>query len=75
MIAQELLKLIEPSIKQAVNSIAAEQMDEWLDSNQAAELLGWSRGTLYNRILEVPHTKFGNKLRFKKSTLLNLINR
>ncbi|MEB3372714.1 helix-turn-helix domain-containing protein [Bacteroides sp. CR5/BHMF/2] len=52
-----------------------EETEEWIGAKEAAKVLGWSVGTLYNRIEEIPHTKLNNRLRFKKSALLQYLNR
>ena len=66
MVAEELYKLIHKDVKNIVSQTVKEETEEWI---------GASVGTLYNRIEEIPHTKLNNRLRFKKSALLQYLNR
>lgn len=75
MVAEELYKLIHKDVKTIISKTVKEETEEWIGTKEAANILGWSIGTLHNRINEVPHTKLNNKLRFKKSTLLQFLNR
>lgn len=75
MVAEELYKLIHKDVRNIVSQTVKEETEEWIDSKEAAKVLGWSVGTLYNRIEEIPHTKLNNRLRFKKSVLLQYLNR
>lgn len=75
MVAEELYKLIHKDVKNIVTQTVKEETEEWIDAKEAAKVLGWSVGTLYNRIQEIPHTKLNNKLRFKKSVLVQYLNR
>lgn len=75
MVAEELYKLIHKDVKTIVSRTVKEETEEWIVAKEAAKVLGWSVGTLYNRIEEIPHTKLNNRLRFKKSALLQYLNR
>ena len=74
-VAEELYKLIHKDVKNIVSQTVKEETEEWIGAKEAAKVLGWSVGTLYNRIEEIPHTKLNNRLRFKKSALLQYLNR
>lgn len=69
MIAEELYSMIRGEIRNAVEKAVREETDTWLDARQAADMLGWSIRTLYNKIAQVPHVKVGKKLRFTERTL------
>lgn len=75
MVAEELYKLIHKDVKTIITKTVKEETEEWIITEEAAKILGWSVGTLYNRIEEIPHTKLNNRLRFKKSTLLQYLDR
>lgn len=75
MVAEELYKLIHKDVKIIISQTVKEETEEWIGTKEAAKILGWSVGTLHNRVNEVPHTKLNNRLRFKKSTLLQFLNR
>lgn len=74
-VAEELYKLMRNDVKRLVKEAVEEETSEWIGAREAAELLGWSLGTLYNRIDTVPHSKSGRVLRFKKSSLIKLLER
>ena len=50
-------------------------LHEWVGVGEAANILGCSVGTLYNNISNIPHTKNGRLLRFKKSELIKYLER
>ena len=61
-------------IKELAREIVKEQMRyEIVGVKEAAEILGVSTSTVYSRISEIPHSKFGKRLRFSKGDLLKLI--
>lgn len=74
MVAEELYKLIHKDVK-VITQTMKEETEEWISTKEAARLLGWSVGTLYNRIEDVPHTCLNNRLRFKRSSLIQYLNR
>ena len=47
--------------------------DEFLNADQAAQFLGISKRTLYNRRAELPCPKTGKKLIFRKSELVMML--
>lgn len=49
--------------------------ENYLNAKQAAEFLGWSIRTVYNKIDEIPHTKIGKSLRFSERRLREYIER
>lgn len=71
MVAEELYKLIHKDVKNIVSQTVKEETEEWIGAKEAAKVLGWSVGTLYNRIEEIPHTKLNNRLRFKNQHCYN----
>lgn len=73
MIAEELFALIRTDIKKIVKEMTQADQEEYLDINQAAALLRCSPHTLYKTKEKTGYTKFGNKLRFRKSTLLQMM--
>jgi excisionase family DNA binding protein len=66
MVAQEYYKL------QQKNHLIK---DTYLNTKQAAEMLGWSVRTLYNKADEIPHVKVGKSLRFSERRLREYIER
>ena len=43
--------------------------------DEVAKILGMSKQSVYNRIEDIPHTKFGKKLRFFKSDIVKMLRR
>lgn len=48
---------------------------EVIGIEEVAEILGMSKQSVYNRIDEIPHSKFGKSLRFFKSDIIKLLRR
>ena len=48
---------------------------EVIGIEEVAEILGMSKQSVYNRIEDIPHTKFGKKLRFFKSDIVKMLRR
>lgn len=74
MIAEELAKVLQKEIRKMVVDITVGDMENYISASEAADYLGMSKRTLYNRIDEIPHTKFGRVLKFQKSKLKEYIN-
>lgn len=74
MVAEELAKLIKPEIRKMVIDMTVSETEGFISASEAAEYIGMSKRTLYNRIDEIPHTKFGRVLKFQKSKLKEYIN-
>ncbi|MBR1719808.1 MAG: helix-turn-helix domain-containing protein [Phocaeicola sp.] len=74
MIAEELAKVLQKEIRKMVVDITVGDMENYISASEAADYLGMSKRTLYNRIDEIPHTKFGRVLKFQKSKLKESIN-
>lgn len=74
MIAEELAKVMQKEIRKMVVDITVGDMENYISASEAADYLGMSKRTLYNRIDEIPHTKFGRVLKFQKSKLKEYIN-
>lgn len=49
--------------------------DNYMSAQQAADFLGWSVRTVYNKKDEIPHTKIGKTLRFSERRLREYIER
>lgn len=74
MIAEELYKLVRKDIKQVASGLVIDQ-EEYIDSKEAAKFLGVSLSFLKKNILDIPHVKVGRLNKFKKSLLIEYINR
>lgn len=74
MIAEELAKVLQKEIRKMVVDITVGDMENYISASEAADYLGMSKRTLYNRIDEIPHTKFGRVLKFQKSKLKEYID-
>ena len=74
MVAEELAKLIKPEIRKMVIDMTVSDMENYISASEAADYLGMSKQTLYNKISEIPHVKFGRILKFQKSELKKYIN-
>lgn len=74
-IAEELYKLIKKDMKKYIIEAVQEEQDEWLNTIQAAEFLGVSVSFIKQNILDIPHTKVGRMNRFKKSSLIQYLER
>jgi predicted DNA-binding transcriptional regulator AlpA len=48
---------------------------EVIGIDDVAQILGMSKQSVYNRIEEIPHSKFGKALRFFKSDIIKLLRR
>lgn len=66
MVAEELYKVLK---KEGLVESDVIGIDE------AAGILGMSKQSVYNRIQEIPHTKFGKSLRFFKSDIIKMLRR
>ena len=75
LIAEELYKLIHKDVKLYVSTAVEAETEEWLNTQQAAEFLGVSLSYIKKNITDIPHTKIGKLNKFKKSTLLQFLNR
>lgn len=68
MIAEEFFKLCKK------NDLLP-QSDRYLNVREAAQMLGLSAKTVYNKLAEIPHTKVGGTLRFSERSLRQYIER
>ncbi len=73
LIAEELHKLIRNDIKNIVSQHVMDETEEWLTSQQVAEMMGVSVGYVMHS--DIPHTKVGRLNRYKKSDIQKLMNR
>ena len=74
IIAEELYRLIKKD-SQLLSNIVREVNEEYMNSQQAAKFLGVSITFLKQNIKDIPHTKVGRLNRFKKSSLIEYINK
>ncbi len=75
LIAEELYKLMHKDVKHYVSASVDANTDEWFDTQQAADYLGVSVSYIRKNIADIPHTKIGRLNKFKKASLLKLLNR
>ena len=73
MIAEELGKILSKDIARVVKSATVTATDKQLSAKEAADYLGWSVKTVYNKIADIPHYKVGKKLRFSEIALADYI--
>ena len=45
MVAEELYKLLHKDVKTLITQTVKEETEEWINSKEAAAILGWSVGT------------------------------
>lgn len=64
LIAEELFKLFR---KNGLDN--QRPLEKYIGMEEAAELLGMSKHTLYKKVQQIPHVKKGRRLVFKESTL------
>jgi excisionase family DNA binding protein len=73
---EEILVKLEVINKQIQSAILSEPTDtNLMDSTEAAKLLHIAKSTLYNKLHagKIPHLKFGGKLLFKRSSLMEFL--
>lgn len=64
--------MTQREIKLLAKEIVAEQMRyEFVGIDEAAAILGMKASTLYHKLDDVPHYKYGGHLRFSKGDLVN----
>lgn len=73
MIAEELAKLLRRNIEEQVREITAKVNDRQMSAGEAAEFLGITVKTIYNKLSVIPHYKVGKKLRFSQLALEDYI--
>jgi excisionase family DNA binding protein len=74
IIAEELYRLIKKD-SQLLSNIVREVNEEYMNSHQASEFLNVSLQFLKKNIKDIPHTKVGRLNRFKKSSLIEYMNK
>ena len=74
IIAEELYRLIKKG-SQLLSNIVREVNEEYMNSHQATEFLNVSLQFLKKNIKDIPHTKVGRLNRFKKSSLIEYMNK
>ena len=74
LIAEELYKLLKKDILEVSKQVTLDENEVYLTSVDAAKMLGWSVGTVYNRKNDIGgFIKVGNQLRFPKTRLRRII--
>ena len=73
MIAEELGKVLSKDFANIVRASTVTAHDRHLSAKEAADYLGWSIKTVYNKIADIPHYKVGKKLRFSEIALAEYI--
>ena len=70
LIAEEMLKLVRPEIRNAIKEIAKVETEEYYTPKDVARILGWNQFTVYKKkdILGC-YVKSGNRILFPKSKL------
>lgn len=74
MVAEELAKLMRNEIRKMTIDLVVADTEGYMTLGEAAEFMGLSKHTVYKKIDEIPHVKFGKFLRFQKSELKKYIN-
>lgn len=74
MVAEELAKLMRNEIRKMTVDLVVAETEGYMSVAEAADFMGVSKQTIYNKIEEIPHIKMGKFLRFQKSALRNYIN-
>lgn len=75
MLAEELYRLMHKDVKMYISSAVQAETEEWLNTDQAAEFLGVSVSYIKKNILDIPHSKIGRLNKFRKSSLIEYLNR
>lgn len=73
LVAEELHKLMRKEIKQLVEQYVDKETDEWLSSQEAAKYMGVSLGFVIKS--NIPHSKIGNRNKYRRSDLRKLMER
>ena len=77
---EEFREIIREEIHRAFKQLdfgsSTEDFDEILDVNKACQFLGVSKSTIYKKTSdrEIPHSKVGKRLYFKRSELIEWIS-
>lgn len=74
-VAAELYQLMRKDVRDIVMKMVEDETGEWIGVEEASKILGCSTGTIYNNISNIPHTKNGRLIRFKKSELIKYMKR
>lgn len=73
LIATELYRLMKDDVKKHVRELVKEEQDDWLSPKQAADILGVSVSFVMHSSL--PKTKVGKLNRYRKSDIVNMLER
>ena len=70
MIAEELYKLVRKELR-----TVAEDTDEFLTVDEAADFMRLSKSTLYKKRKVIPCVKINGSLRYSKNALIKYMNK
>lgn len=73
LIATELYRLMKDDVKKHVRELVKEEQDDWLSPKQAADILGVSVSFVMHS--SIPKTKVGKLNRYRKSDIVNMLER
>lgn len=73
LIAEELYKLMKDDVKKHVRELVKEEQEDWLSPKQAADILGVSVSFVMHS--DLPKTKIGRMNRYRKSDIVNMLER
>lgn len=73
ILAEELYRLMKKDIKNIVSQAVTKETDEWLTPEQVAEMLSMSISYVMHS--DIPYTKVGHRRRYRKSDIIELLER
>ena len=73
LVAEELYKLMKDDIKKHVRELVKEGQDDLLSPKQVADILGVSVSFVMHS--SIPKTKVGKLNRYRKSDIVNMLER
>lgn len=73
LIAEELYKLMKDDVKKHVRELVKEEQEDWLSPKQVADILGVSVSFVMHS--DLPKTKIGRMNRYRKSDIVNMLER
>lgn len=73
ILAEEIYKLMKKDIKDLVSQTVTEETEEWMSTEQVAEMMGVS--VSYVAHSSIPRSKVGRLNRYRKSDIQKLLNR
>lgn len=73
LVAEELYNLMKDDVKKHVRELVKEEQEDWLSPKQAADILGVSVSFVMHS--DLPKTKVGRMNRYRKSDIVNMLER